>query len=592
MADTAIKEPKAAEVDPITLEVVRNGLLSTVIEMTENLVRTAYSPIAAEVKDFSLCLLDANGDVIMQTPHAAPGFVADLDKTIKTGLDLYGRDGLEEGDVIVANNSELAGQHLNNVAIYTPVFVGGEIVAFAAVRSHWIDVGGAVSGSMSSKSKDIFAEGIQIPTMKVYSAGKPVAEVHRLIETNSRFPDLVLGDMRAQISACRLGERRFGEMVRKYGLDAVKSCINRISDDAETVARNAISAIPDGVYEASCHLDTDGVNLDQPVPLHVKLIIEGSEMTIDFSGMSPQVEGPCNSRAADTIARLGFKFITAPGTPVTSGAFRNLKIVCPEGTIVSADWRAPMGWWGMTINSTIDLMLRALFPALPDGVTAGHTDNIGAGAVSGVDPRNGKMYQTLVPFTGAWGATSQQDGLSAVVSLAQGDVRITPVELREAMFPIHIEQFSLRPDSGGPGRNRGGLGAIMVTKALAKCNYDSRYERTFDPPWGLAGGKPGKITETYMTHEGSDEKIDLPLTAHQFVFEKGDTEHLYGAGGGGFGNPFERPVEKVQDDVVKEYVSLEQARESYGVVLDPDTLEVNAAETEALRKKLMDSAAG
>lgn len=586
MTHSNISARKDFAVDPITLEVVRNGLLSAVIEMTDNLVRTAYSPIAAEVKDFSLCLLDAAGDVIMQTPHAAPGFVADLKVTIETGLEIFGADGFEQGDVVMSNEAKIAGQHLNNVAIYSPIIVDGKVVAFAAVRSHWIDVGGAISGSMSSNSRDIFAEGIQFPTMKVYRAGKPDPEIHRLIEYNSRFPELVLGDMRAQISACRLGERRFLELTTKYGADVVQACIGRIDDEAETLARAAITNIPDGIYEASCRLDTDGINLDRPIPLHVKLIVEGSELTIDFSGMPPQVEGPCNSRAAETIARLAHKFITSPETPVTSGAFRNLKVICPEGTIISADWRAPMGWWAMPINTTIDMVLRALHPAMPDRVTAGHTDNIGAGAVSGVDPRTGQRYQTLVPYTGAWGATSRNDGISAVVSLAQGDVRITPVELRENMFPIRIEEFSLRADSGGPGRYRGGLGVKTVTKVLARCNYDARYERTIDPPWGLAGGLPGKIARTYRTRADSEDVIDLPFTAHQLVFEAGDREYALTGGGGGFGNPLERDVSAVRNDVVKGYVSLELAREAYGVAINPETFEVDETATAALRSRI------
>ena len=212
-------------VDPITLEVVRNGLIATVREMTDNLVRTAYSPIAAEIKDFSVGLLDLAGDSIMQAPYAAPAFIADLDATIRAGVALIGLEGFEPGDVVLCNDAQTNGQHLNNMAAYSPIFDGKDIVAFCAVRSHWIDVGGKISGSMSVDARDIFAEGFQLPTVKVYRAGKPDPQIHRFIEKNSRFPELVLGDMRAQISACRLGERRYGELIARYGRNTVRSCI-------------------------------------------------------------------------------------------------------------------------------------------------------------------------------------------------------------------------------------------------------------------------------------------------------------------------------------------------------------------------------
>ena len=573
----------APALDPITLEVVRNGLIATVREMTDNLVRTAYSPIAAEIKDFSVGLLDTAGNSIMQAPYAAPAFIADLDATIRAGVALIGLAGFEPGDVVLCNDAQTNGQHLNNMAAYTPIFQAGELVAFSAVRSHWIDVGGKISGSMSVDARDIFAEGFQLPTVKVYCAGKPDAQIHRFIEKNSRFPELVLGDMRAQISACRLGERRYRELIARYGAATVRACIERIWDENELLARQAVEAIPDGAYQASCRLDNDGISLNQPVPLKVKVVVSGSDMTIDFTGTSPQVQGPYNSRSADAVARIAFKYFTTPSLPANAGAFRNLKVVCPEGTVLSADGRAPMAWWNMPVNSSIDLVLKALHAALPDGVTAGHSDNIGSAQLAGINPASGKPFQTFIPYAGSWGATSRADGESAIVSLIQGDVRLLPVELRENMFPLRIREFSLRADSGGPGRWRGGLGVRIAHQALTGCSYQAQYERTVDPPWGLEGGRDGKVTRTWRERPGSDEQLPLPFKCNDLAFEAGDTEVLLTAGGGGYGDPRERDPERVRQDVLNGYVSVEAARRDYGVAIDRYTLQIDQALTRSLR---------
>jgi N-methylhydantoinase B len=438
-------EPQAAllreRVDPVTLEVVRNGLVALVVEMTENLIRTAYSPIAAEIKDFSIGLLDAAGNAIAQAPDGVPMFCADLNTAIRKGLELFKDEGFQSGDVILSNDTETNGQHVNNVVAYSPIFADGELVAFAAVRSHWIDVGGMVVGSIPNNSQDVFSEGIQLPFVKVYRAGVPDEGILRIIRVNTRFPELVMGDMRAQISACRLGERRFLELTARYGRDAVMACIRRIWDEAEALARRAVESIPDGVYQAACRLDNDGLKLDRPIPLKVSITVTGSDMTIDFSGMSPQVAGPYNSRAAETVARVGFKCVTTPHLPTNEGAFRNLKIVCPEGTILNAHPTAPMSLFNMAVVSTIDLILRALHPALPGRITAGNSDNIGMSNLIGIDPRTGKLFQTFTPYIGGWGARPDGDGTSAVVSLAQGDIRFMPVEVHETVDPVRIREL-------------------------------------------------------------------------------------------------------------------------------------------------------
>jgi N-methylhydantoinase B len=573
-----------AAVDPITLEVVRNALVAIVREMTDNLIRTAYSPIAAEIKDFSVGLLDARGNSIAQAPNGLPLFVADLGATIKAGLQAFADEGFENGDVILSNDAATNGQHLNNVVVFSPIIIDGKVVAFPAVRSHWIDVGGMTVGSIPVDARDIFSEGIQIPYVKVYRAGKPDRAIVRLLETNTRFPDLNMGDMRAQISACRLGERRFIDLIARYGKEMVIACIHRIWDEAEIVSRRAVEQIPDGTYEAGCRLDNDGINLDRPIPLKVKVTIQGSNVTVDFSGMPPQVDGPYNSRAADTIARVAFKYLTTPHLAANEGAFRNLRVVCPEGTIVSADPRAPMAWFNMGIVSSIDLILRALHSALPNRITAGNPDNIGTSNVTGIDPRNGRLFQTFIPYVGGWGAQPMHDGTSAVVSLVQGDVRVMPVEVRETLYPIRVTEFALREDSGGPGTWRGGLGIVTGHEVLVDCDYNAQFERTLDPPWGLAGGMAGLVSKPIIRRTDGT-CVRPPNKTNDYRLKAGEVESLYSAGGGGFGPPHARDPDRVREDVLDGIVSMQAAREAYGVVIDPQTLEVDRAATDALRNQ-------
>jgi N-methylhydantoinase B len=221
---------------------------------------------------------------------------------------------------------------------------------------------------------------------------------------------------------------------------------------------------------------------------------------------------------------------------------------------------------------------------LPEGITAGHSDNIGSAALAGTDPRTGKPFQTFIPYAGAWGATQAADGQSAIVSLIQGDVRLMPIELRETMFPLRINEFSLRADSAGAGKFRGGLGVKVVQQALADCHYQAQYERTLDSPWPLAGGKPGRITRTYKTREDAAEEMPLPFKCNDYRFTPGDMEVLLTAGGGGYGPAFERDPQRVRADVMSGYVSAEAARQEYGVVIDPSSFEIDAKATAALRR--------
>jgi N-methylhydantoinase B len=575
---------KALEPDPITLERVRDALEASAAEMASALVRAASSTSVTEARDFSVGLFDAQGASIVQGPEDAPLACADLAPVVRKGAALLRNEDLQPGDVVVSNDAESGAGSVADMVAFSPIFAQGALAGFAAVRARWSDVGGMAVGSAPSGARDVFCEGVQLPFLKAYRAGAPDAAVLRLIRANTRFPDRVLGDLRAQAATCGVGEKRLLELIARHGRELVDACVRRIWDEAETLARRAVQAMPDGVYEAACRLDNDGVRLDRPIPLEVRIVVSGADMTIDFSGTSDEVDGPCNARAAETIARVAFKHLTTPRRPACEGAFRNLEVICPEGKLVNARASAPRGCSDLVVVSAIDLVLRALAPALSDRGSAGGAGNLGLAALSGTDSRTGRAFHGALPYLGGWGAQGSADGASAAVSLVHADVRFTSVEVQETAEPIRVRAFTLRQDSGGAGKHRGGLGVVLEREMLASCFLHGRYERSRDAPWGVAGGKPGGVTRASVRRDASES--DLPMKCEYYPMQEGDVEILRTAGGGGFGAPAEREPERVRADVIEGYVSLEAARAQYGVVLDPETLEIDTQATAETRKKL------
>jgi N-methylhydantoinase B len=580
----AVAGARTDQPDPVVLELVRDALGAIAAEMASTLMRAASSASATEARDFSIGLFDAQGAAIVLSPEAAPVSCADLGPVVRKGAALLQDEGLQPGDVIVSNDAESGGGSVADVVAFSPIFIQGALAGFAAVRSRWADVGGMAVGSAPSGARDVFCEGVQLPFLRAYRGGAPDAAMLRIIRANTRFPERVLGDLRAQADACKTGEKRFLELLGRHGRDRVDACVRRIWDEVETRARRAVQAIPDGVYDASCRLDNDGVNLESALLLHVAVTVVGSDMSIDFSGSGDEVGGPYNSRAAEIIARTAFKYLTTPQQPAGEGTFRNLKVVCPEGKLVNARASAPRGCSGVVLVSAIDLVLRALQPALPDRVVAGGADNLGIAGLSGTDPATGLAFHSDLPYLGGWGARAAADGASAAVSLVHGTVGFTPVEIQETLLPIRVRSLALRADSGGAGRHRGGLGIVLEREALAPCFFHGKYERTREAPWGVAGGMPGQVTRASVRRK--DAEADLPLKCEYHPVQQGEIEIVRTAGGGGFGAPVEREPERVRADVIEGYVTPEAARAEYGVVLDPETLEIDAAATGERRKHM------
>lgn len=567
--------PKHDGIDPIAAEIIRYALCSITDQIDKNVIRTAFSPLIYEYRDFSVGILDTEARVVAQGKGSLPIFVANaLGVAVKDGLSIYGIDQMKHGDVIINNHAGSMGQHLNNVVMYTPIYVGENrdtLFGFMAILMHWMDVGGGVVGScFSAKTTDIFQEGIQLRSVKLYSEGKRVEEIFRIIESNTRFPMMVLGDISSQLAGCFMGRDLVVTLIGKYGLPAILSAIEVFWSQTEAVARAAITLIPDGEYRASSFLDDDGINEGKTIPIDIKIRVSGDSIEIDYTDIAEQLEGPINAGingGAICAARIACKYLFTPGEPGNEGAFRPLTVTIPDGKFLSAGPTAPMGGSGYTLPTVLDTIFRALAEAVPDRVNAGHHGTYGIHVFHGRDPNTGQLFQHLESAIGGWGASSGADGASPYRSLVHGDMFDTPAEFLEASYPVRVHAARLRPGSGGAGKFRGGLGTVKVFEILSPCNITVYFERTKCPPWGLSGGLAGAPGHVEIHRPGKPvERIlkgDVTLSA-------GDHVHIIAGGGGGFGSPLERPIDLVRHDVLRGVISVDEAARDYSVAFDSD----------------------
>jgi N-methylhydantoinase B len=571
--------------DPVTLEVIRNALPAIATEMAADLQRTSYNMMIYEVRDFCTALVDPEGQLVSQNVGGVSHFVADLGVVIVDGMKRYGRKGFKPGDVVITNHQAVAGQHLNNVVIYSPYFYKGELLMFLMVRAHWIDVGGLSTGFGAGPTvADPWLEGLQLDQLKIYEAGKLNETLYRVLKDNIRFPESSLGDMKSQMAACRLAGKRLDELFDKYGRGTILAAIDRIFDETETKCRNVVAQLPDGVYEAEAAIDDDGVLKGEPVPIKAKVTIHQGEMTIDLSGCSRERKAGINSRTL-AGARVAYKALTGPLDPVNEGSFRALKVIIPEGSVMMARFPAPMSSWSIIVPMVVDTIVRALGPAMRDRVPAGHHGLLGGAVVFfGVHPKTKRRFVVQSIEGGGWGGRPGEDGESATVSVCQGDVRNGSIEGIELKCPVLVEGRELRQDSCGAGKHRGGLGIDMRVRNLVEGRWNfEQTRRSICPPWGLWGGEPGE-PGAYLLKLPGDNDFKAMVGAHIPVPLRAEAIVRTG-GGGGWGDPLDRDPELVRTDVVEELVSREAALERYGVVLRDD-LSLDMAATKGQRDRL------
>ena len=534
-----------------------------------------------EVGDYCCAILAPDGALIAQNMGGVSHFVADLGVIISDGVERFGPDGFAPGDVILTNHQRVAGQHLNNVVIYTPIFHERRLIGFAAIRAHWVDVGGMSTGfGASGLAFDPWGEGLQLDQLKACEAGVPDEKVLKLIADNIRFPDSSMGDLRSQVAACRLAERRLAELYERYGATVVEDAITAIFEQTEQRCRRAVAAIPDGVYEAESHLDGDP---SEPEPIRVKVKVtisrrrDGDRPHRVLAAAPHRRQRPHAGRRARRLQGAHRAARRRQRGLVRRRARRDPRRQRDDGVASRRRWRA--GARSCRPSST---PCSARSPTGSPTASPPGTSACSASRSCSSAPTTARRFVSQSIEGGGWGGRPFGDGESASVSICQGDVRNSPIENMELKVPLLVEERALVPDSGGAGLHRGGLGVSVRLRSLAEGRWNLRQSRRRSlPAWGLEGGSDGGGSDNLIRRPGEDEfsSVDaahVQAPAQTVVIQTS-------AGGGGWGSPLERDPERVLDDVREGYVSARAATDEYGVVLTGDGTQVDAAATAALR---------
>lgn len=568
-----------ADVDPITLEVVKNALASTADEMALVLMRSAYSPVVRDTLDYSTALCDRNGRIVAQglTLAVQLGTFPTVMRHVLAEL----ADDARPGDVYLANDPYgCGGQHLPDLYVIQPVFVGEALEGYAATMAHHSDVGGIAPGSIAVHATEIYQEGLRIPLSRLVDGGVENTTLLRLLEANTRQPAHVLGDLRAQLAACRVGERGLVVLLERYGPEETHRYLDELQRVAERTMRSELAALPDGVHTFTDFID--GVGDDPvPIPIRVRVEIAGDEAFVDFDGTSPQVEASVNCPVGMVYAACycAFRGIARAEIPNCEGYMAPIHVAAPAGTIVNPVLPAACGARGVVGYRVYDAVMGALAALVPERVIAAGEGGPTLVALGGYDEER-RPFGTTEVLVGNWGARAERDGLEGV-SNPLANLGNQPVELIEADQPLRVERYGLVPDTGGPGRRRGGLAYVREYTVLAeRATLTIRTDRRDHPPYGLRGGEPGAPSTNVVVSDGDARELPtMPMTAQ--LLRRGDSFTHVSAGGGGFGDPLEREPDAVLEDVRDGKVTAAAARERYGVVLADG--EVDAAATRELR---------
>lgn len=554
-------------VDVVRAEIVRNALTAAAVEMSKTLVRTAHNPLLYDVQDFGLGIVSAEGQLWAEAPGITT-FLGSLPDTIKGGLAVHGRDGFAEGDVVIVNDPYLTGTHISDVCVYVPAFHDGELVAFAAACAHWADVGGKTPGGFAPDSTDVFQEGLRLGHQKLVRAGRPNPDLWEVIRSNVRFPSLVLGDLQAQIAACRQGVERLRAVCERYGVAGVREAMDLTVRRTEEAVRRRIAAIPGGTYRARARLDTDPLSGERPT-IALTFEVLGDRIRVSFEGTSPAVRSPINEPAIGARAdlRAALKGLLMPTDPSNEGHFLPFEFDLPPGLIVSPEPPAPCDSYGYVGVALMDLTFAALAPAMPDRCPAGGYQ-LFAIYLYRVDPRLGRPFVFIEPIDGGDGARPFADG-PTLVFLGDGDVRCTPVEVLESRYPLRCLRYEFLPEVAGPGAFRGGFGVRRDFQVLEPGTFLQVVIDSTEEPVarGLGGGADG-APSAVVVHPGTAREQVLRRRASAFgPLEPGDVVSVRSGGGGGWGPPSARDPELVLRDVREGFLTAAEARSVYRVVL-------------------------
>jgi N-methylhydantoinase B len=570
------------KIDPITLAVVRNNLISVANGMQETAFRCAVTTFLYEIMDCSFSLLDDDAGVIAQA-HGMLLFLGSLGPAVKNSINYMGKENLSPGDVIAAAHPDITGAHTSDALVFSPIFYKKKLFGFAATKSHWLDLG--AKDVFPTNSTTAFEEGLRIPPVKIYRQGELQQDIWNIIKSNSRAPEMVWGDMQAQIAGCHFAERGVTELLDRYGEDTVRGCIKEMYNYSERIIRQAIEQIPDGTYEAEDYMDNNGIDLDAPIPLKIAITVKGSDLTIDLSGSAPEQVGPVNGLFISTLsaARVSVKALMVPDLPGNEGFNRPIKVVAPVGGIFNSTPGKPSFLHSWVGQSIMDLVNKALHKALPEKVPALSGGDVICQGFAGVDPATGRYWGTLTPVVIGQGGDFVSDGEAFLYPLSAGACRNTPAEVLESTFPIMVDKAELIPDSGGPGRHRGGVGSRTTFRITTPGIYYAIIEKGKAPHWGIFGGKEG-LRNYALVHSKRDGDFEV-LKNPAIPMDANDSVDVIAGGGGGYGNPLEREPAAVLQDVIEGYVTVEHARSDYGVVIAPETFKIDTKATNALRKR-------
>jgi N-methylhydantoinase B len=574
-------------VDPITLQVMQARLAGIVQEMQNSLFRTGYSTIIRESQDASCAILDTAGEVVAQ--HVVlPLHMGAFPACAAAILKVYSAADIHEGDAFIINHPYLGGSpHAPDMGVLTPIFYAGERVGFAANMAHKSDIGGTVPGSGSGNAREIFQEGLHLPPVKFMSQLRTVKEIEAMITANSRTPALVIGDLRGQVGAARLGERRIAELMARYGKETVLESTKRLSAYTENRVRQTLASWPDGESEGESFVDHDGIDLERPIRVHVKIEKKGERIHFDFRGCSDQTKGPANIRPPLVRAACAYCLVALvdPLLPINQGLARVIEATFREGSILDPRFPGAVNTYMPTALTVTEAIFRAFAPLVTAKRIAGGSGSA-ALVLGGRDAGTNRSYVHYEIFSGGTGARSGKDGVSAT-AFHLSNCKTAPVEIIESEFPTRVERFEMIPDSGGAGRWRGGLGFAREYRILTDAvRFSMRTDKHAIEPWGSEGGNSGGKGACIINPQAKDEKR-LPSRFGDHRLSKGDLLRVERPGGGGLGDPLERPVENVFEDVRQDYVSIERARSVYGVVVERIDREpvLNHDQTEILRGK-------
>ncbi|MCZ6872203.1 MAG: hydantoinase B/oxoprolinase family protein [bacterium] len=556
--------------DPATFEVVKNSLYSIAEEMKVVLAKTAYSPILKVAGDYSCGVFDVHGQMVAQGPDL-PIHLGSMPDAVKAVIAAWG-DEIVPGDVFIHNDPYFGGSHLPDVNVVSPAFIEGALLGFCCVRAHWPDIGSATPGSYGAVT-EIYGEGLRLPPVRLYRSGKVNRDVEDIIFTNVRTPQERRGDMRAQVAANRRAVERLETLARKYGFEKLQGIMTEVMDYSETMMRSLIAALPDGEGRFEDFCDGDGIiepgaDHDEPFTICLRVQKRGDRIIVDFEGSALQVPGPMNAplsvTASGVFAALKMSLDSNGVVPPNSGAWRPVEVRAAKGTVVNAQFPAPVVYANHEISHRVcDMVFGALAAIVPEQVMACSQGTSAVFTLGGVDYRNGERYVSYETIKGGFGARPRKDGINAVASGISNTMN-TPIEVLEMSFPVRVERYELIPDSGGAGRQRGGLGArrtwrILGNDALATVCC----ERTKSPPFGLAGGSAGAPARISVVDPDGTERVLNSKGAFNAPADSLVTFEVPGSGG--FGPATDRDPDKLRADLIDGYVSPAGAMRDYAV---------------------------